>query len=870
MGRNIDDELQFHLEQAIEDNIRAGLTPEEARRKALIELGGIQQTKEAYRDEFRFARLFEQAGQDLRYGMRQLRRSPGFTTVAVLTLALGIGANTAIFTLINALLLRHLPVRDPQNLAQLLLIEQGRRGDSFSYPAIRALADRTDIFSGVCGYTPARFGVGMGGDTELVTGAQVTGDFYETLGLVPAAGRLLTRQDDERGADPVAVVSYRYWQGKLAGAAAAIGRTLVINGQSVTVVGVSSPAFTGANVGEIADITTPLATIALLSADKLQASQQRLRVLARPRPGLSREQLKARLDIVWPQINSAAISGSMSAERREVLRHSRIEIAAGGTGWSPLGGQFRRPLIVLMAMVGLVMLIACANVANLLLARASARGREIAVRMAIGASAQRIIRQLITESVLLSAMGALAGLVLAYFGSTFLLDLISSGRRDPIMLDLKPDLRILGFTAAVAVFTALFFGLAPAMRVGSMGTGSTLRDARGITLSRSRLEKTLVISQIAFSLLLLTGAGLFVRTLQNLERLDPGFRQEGVLLMTIDAHLERKDAALVAFYQELLAAFERLPGVKSASLSNNTPLSGGIWSGPVTLSGQTTPMTGSVHFNRISPRFFETLRTPFVAGRDFTLRDQSGSTPVAIANQAFVRRYFPGRPALGEHVSAGSAGTDLEIVGIVEDAVSFSLREPAPPALYIPYFQYPRFGYTTFEVHADGISPVAALMREEVRTRIPQLIAQAQVLTLTGQVKQSLGQERLLATLAGGFGALASLLAGVGLYGLIGYTVARRTSEFGIRMAIGAQRSDILRIVLHDVMRLLIAGVAVGIPCALAAARLVRGLLFGLYPDDPLTLAAAVVMTLATVLLAAMLPAWRAARIDPMAALRSE
>jgi len=372
---------------------------------------------------------------------------------------------------------------------------------------------------------------------------------------------------------------------------------------------------------------------------------------------------------------------------------------------------------------------------------------------------------------------------------------------------------------------------------------------------------------------MLIGAGLFVRTLRNLEGVDPGFRHEGVLLMTFDARGGGlRESALASFYQELLARFERLTGVKSASLSGNTPLSGGIWSGPVTVSGLQTPTEQSVHFNNVAPRFFETLGMPLLIGRDFTLRDQPGAPPVAIVNQAFVRRYFPVGRVLGERVSANSIGKDAEIVGVVEDAVSYTLREPAAPAVYIPYLQHPkRMGYTTFEVYAEGsLSHVASLMRDEVRTLLPELTRQVQVETLTEQVRRSLAQERLLATLAGAFGVLASLLAGIGLYGLLGYMVTRRSSEIGIRVALGARRFDVLWMVLRDAIALVVVGVFIGVPCAFAATRLIRGFLFGLGPDDPLTIASAVAMLLATALLAALLPARRAAKVDPIVALRCE
>jgi predicted permease len=564
-----------------------------------------------------------------------------------------------------------------------------------------------------------------------------------------------------------------------------------------------------------------------------------------------------------------AVTPKMQPERRRVLLSSSIDVTPGGTGWSGLRGQFRRPLLLLMGVAGLVLLIACANVANLLLARATARRREIALRLAIGGGRGRIIRQLLTESVVLSSIGAACGIAIAWIGARFLVDLLSSGRREPIVIDLSADWHVLGFTSAVALGTGILFGLAPAVRATAIGPGAALKnDNRTSASSRTRLAPALVVFQLALSLVLLIGTGLLVRTLRNLQHLDAGFHHEGVLLMNVDARRAGfDDARLAMLYQDLLERLEHLPGVQSASLSMNTPLSGGIWSGPVSVRNQPQPATA--HFNAVAPGYFETLRTPLLLGRDFTLHDGPGAPPVAIVNEEFVRRYLAEGNPLGRHITVGS---EMEIVGVVKDATSFSLWEPPPPAVYMAYFQRPQdIGIATFEVYAAGaLTQVAAELRDGLRAALPQTPVQYQIQTLTEQVQRSLIQERMLASLATCFGLLALLLAAVGLYGMLAYTVIRRTGEIGVRMALGARQQQVLWLVLGDAFRLLALGIAAGLPVAWAAVRLVSSMLFGLTPTDPLTILVATVLLVAVALLAGYVPARRASRVDPMVALRYE
>lgn len=873
--RDLDRELVSHLDLEAEEQQQSGLSREDADYAARRAFGNTTFVKDDMRAMWTWT-SFDHLANDLRYALRTMRNNPGFSTAAILSLALGIGANTAIFSLMNALLLRSLPVPNPAGIVQLLLVEQGRPGSSFGYPSIGALARRTDIFTGVCGFTSAAFNVGSRDGSERVAGAWVTGGYYPTLRIDAFAGRLLTPDDDRPGAPPVAVLSYGYWVNRFARDFGAIGRSIRIEGKSVGIVGVSPPGFSGANVGDAANLTLALAVLPQLLPERrpqLESGPQWLRVLARPRPGISVAQAEARLAVAWPQMAQIATTPRMNAKRREVILNSSIDLVPGGTGWSSLRDQFRRPLLVLMAVTGLVLLIACANFANLLLARGAARQKEIALRFAIGAGRWRIIRQLLTESLMLSLAGATLGIGLAGVGSRLLVALLSSGRRAVVVLDLQPDAGVLLFTSAVAGATGIVFGLVPALRATASGPGPALKADSGITpRTRSRLLPTLVISQVSLSLVLLIGAGLFVRTLRNIEQLDPGFRSEGVLLVNLDARRAgSKDRRPATLYRELLNQFEHLPGVLSASLSSNTPLSGGIYSQPVSINGQ--PLTKeSAHFNSVGPRFFETMGTPLVLGRDFTDRDGPGAVAVAIVNEAFARRYFTEAHPLGQQISdSESLYRPMEIVGIVKDTVSQSLRQPAPPSVYLPYFQYPEtIGFATFEIRASSIAKTVTLLRDALRAKFPDTPVQAEFLTLSEQVQRTLIQERMLAALGACFGLLALTLAAVGLYGLLAYTVARSTSEIGIRMALGAQRTEVLGLVLRSALRLLAFGIALGIPAAWAGSRLIASMLFGLTATDPFTVLGSTVLLGTAALVAAFVPALRASHIDPMVALRYE
>jgi putative ABC transport system permease protein len=624
-------------------------------------------------------------------------------------------------------------------------------------------------------------------------------------------------------------------------------------------------------VGQIADITLPLGVLPQIRPDRaynLDRSSWWLRVLARPLPGISRAQTKARLAVVWPGLRDSAVDGlSTGAHRR--MEGATLDLTPGGTGYTDLRRQFRKPLMVLMTVVGLLLLIACANVANLLLARAAARQREIAVRLAIGASRARIIRQLLTEGLLLSMCGAAVGILLAWAGSRALVNLLSSG----LVLDVRPDWLVLAFTAATGCATGILFGIAPAFRGTAAGPGVALREK--ISIARSRVAPLLVSTQVTLALLLLIAGGLFVRTLWNLHNVDAGFRGNGVLVVNADGAREGyKGSAAAAFYETILSQVEALPGVQSASYSLITPLAGGGISQDVSINGRLVSQE-QVPFNSVSRGYFETMGTPVVQGREFTARDTAGAPRVAVVNQAFARRYLPDGNVLGQRLTVGSNPSPLEftVVGVVTDSIYESLRQAAPPTVYSPIVQRESakpggFG-VTIEAHVAGsLSRVADSVRSAIQPRLPGSPVAAHA--LTEQVERALTRERLMATLAAGFGILGLVLAAVGLYGLLAFTVARRTNEIGIRLALGAMRREVLWMVLRHVLVLLAVGIAIGIPIAWTCSQFISSMLFGVNGTDLWTIAAATATLTAAGLLAGFLPAWRASRVDPMVALRYE
>ncbi|HEV8144734.1 MAG TPA: ABC transporter permease [Bryobacteraceae bacterium] len=814
--------------------------------------------------------------QDLHYALRALRSTPGFTAVAVLSLALGIGANTTIFSLIDAVMLRSLPVSRPEQLVQIPLANKPG-GTVYSNPLWEELRDRQDVFSGVFALGLGTVNLASGVEAQPTQANLVSGDFFKTLGVRAALGRTFTAEDDRRGCPGVAVLSYDFWRRQFGGNPGVLNQPISVDGHRFDVIGVAQPGFSGVDIGRAINLMLPLCTEAILHGKNPMLDARGttwLRVIGRPKPEVSREQVLARLQILAPQIFAATVPPRMSATNQAAYLKASFEIAPVATGYSSLRREYRMPLFILMGIVGAVLLIACANVANLLLARAAGRQREIAIRLALGAGRGRLIRQLLTESLVLAAAGAGLGLTLALWLGPVLVRLLST-TRDVVSLDLSPSPLVLAFTAAVAIATGLIFGLAPAWGGTRVSPNAAMKEnSRGIVQGRSRISagKVLVTGQVALSMVLLAGAALLLGSFRKLATLDAGFESERVLVVEVDLRRAAAPEKRAATYQEILDRVRQIPGVRQASASDNTPVSGDTWVGTIrveTPEGHSTDE--GVFFNRVSPQFFATLGTRLLAGRDFDTRDRQGAPKVAIINETLARKAFGGSNPVGRrYQEVGSSSDPVEIVGVVADAKYQSLRDAAPPTVYRALAQETAPGATKrIELAAQG-SPteLIARVKKSIEELNPSISLGFQ--TLSVQVAESLVRERVLATLSGFFGGLALLLATIGLYGVMAYSVARRRNEIGIRMALGAPSSGILRMVLREVTTLVVAGLTLGIAAAMASTRLLEGFLYGITARDPWTLSLAGAVLASVALLAGYLPARRASRVDPMVALREE
>jgi predicted permease len=879
-NRELADEFASHLEMQIEDNLRAGMTPAEAKRHALLKTGGLSLAQENYRNR-RGLPFIDTALRDLQYAGRLMRRSPAFTLVAVLSLAFGIGANTAIFTIINAVMLRSLPIEDPSRLVQ---IKQGENGE-LTNPIWEHVRDHQNAFSGALAYAERRFDLADGGESHFAQGMFVSGEFFRVLGVAPLKGRVLSGYDDRRGARALAVLSYSFWQRRFAGDPDIAGKTVRLNKHAFEIVGVTPPWFTGLNVDRGFDVAIPLACEPVLHPDRSSLDQRSdwwLTLLGRLRPEESISQAAARMKLFAPEVNRATLPPNYETkDQAEYLKNSFTLSPAAG-GFSETGSEYRGALFLLMGIVGLVLLIACANVANLLLARASARQREIAVRMAIGASRARIVRQLLTESLLLSLLGAAGGFLLALVGSRLLVRLISTAA-NPLDIDISPDLRVFGFTIAATLLTALLFGLAPALRATRIELEQALKEnARGAVAGASRfnLGKALIIGQVAISLMLLVGSGLFLGTLSHLLTIDAGFNRKNVLVVSADfqqASVPKSQRVLV--YGEILERLRAIPGVVSASSSAIIPISGRGWNDVVQAEDfkPASFMDGLAFLNGVSTEYFKTLRTPLLIGRDFEAHDDLVAHKVVIVNESAARHFFGTVNAVGKTVGVhlrpeipGAGPEPCEVIGVVKDAKYARIDERPVRTLYLASAQdtnpAPNIG---FELRSNG--PVERLI-PSIRAAIAGVNRDASLefRNFEIQVDDSLLRPRVVALLSTAFGVLALLLAMVGLYGVTSYAVARRKGEIGIRMALGQQQKSVTWLMLRDVLVLLAIGIVVGLAASLASGRLVASLLYGIRPSDPVQLAGAVLILAAATVTAAYLPARRAARLDPMVALREE
>jgi len=864
----MDEELRAWLEAAAAQKIRSGMSPAEARRSAMADMGSMESVKEEIRAAG-WESGIEALGRDVRFSIRLLKKAPFFTAVVVLTLALGIGANTAIFSLIDAMLLRSLPVRNAEELVEV-------SHASFTNPLWEQVRAQQDVFSGVFAWSTDRFNLSPSGMVSYASGLWVSGDFFRTLGLKPAAGRLLTDADDRRGCANRAVLSYGYWEQHYGGSGGAIGSTILLDGHPFQVIGVAPAGFFGMDVGWKFDVSIPICASAVFDGQQSRLDRRSwwwLRVAGRRKAGIGMAQVKARLAALSPTIFGAVVPTNWDVESQKRFRQRVLAPAPAATGLSGLRAQYEQPLRVLMAVVGLVLLIASANIASLQTARAAARGREMAMRLALGASRARLARQLITECVLLSMAGAFLGLWFARWGNTILLRYLSTVH-NTVFLDFSPDGRVLGFTTAVAVLTALLFGVGPAWWGTRIPLTSAIKEThasdRGI---RGRLRLWIVGSQVALSLVLLVTAGLLLRSFRNLATLDPGFDRDHVLLVSVT--LPRANERAEAVYDEIERRLRALPGVTGAGRSWNTPLSHVEWNTNIVSDAAHAPQGDDAlaYFNFVSGDYFDTLRMRLLAGRNFNAGDTTSSMAVAVINETLARRFFPGLDAIGRTFRVEGEARKLEapvqVVGVVKDAKYESLREDTLATVFRPISQMDETGASNFEVRtklsqaamADAIRDTAAGVSRDTSIEIH---------TLAAQVDDAMSRERLLAALAGFFGGLALVLAMIGLYGTLSYLVTQRRVEFGIRMALGAPAQSILGLVMRDVALLLLGGIAAGTGLALAATRWLGSILFGLGPQDSATLAASAGLLAAVSLTAGYLAARRAAKLDPISALRHD
>jgi putative ABC transport system permease protein len=828
---------------------------------------------------------------DLRYAARTLRNNPGFTAVAVLSLALGIGANVAIFQLLDAVRLRTLPVKDPRKLAMLQLADTtGMRGNQSSpYAALtnpiwerfRDTQDASAPFAGVLAWADNDFNLAPGGETRLARGLFVSGDFFRVLGVQPIAGRVFTAADDRKGCGlPGAVVSYAFWQRELAGDAAVVGRKLTLNDRVVEIVGVTPAGFSGVEVGRSYDVAVPICSQAALWSDGNwldDGTTWWLTVMGRLQPGGTLRKANAQLRATSAGLFQATLPANYPAVNVKDYLKFKLEAVPAQSGVSALRTEYSDPLYLLLATTGLVLLIACSNLANLTLARATAREHEIAVRLAIGASRGRLVRQLMAESVLLAVAGGACGLLLAGELGRLLVGLLGTPG-DSLFLDLAPDGGVFAFAAAISGFTCILFGLVPALRSTRRAPADVMKaGGRSLTTSRERfgLRQTLVVSQVALSMVLLVSALLFSGSLRKLLAVDAGFRQNGILIVDLDfRRLKLPVAQRTAFKRDMLQRMQALPGALSAGEAYLLPLSGGSNSNNVWLDGADSNPKIEAKFARIGDGYLKTLGVALLAGRDFDGRDTALSPPVAIVNRTFARKLGLGANPVGKRfrreATPSQPETVFEVAGLVKDTKYLNLREEFRPIAFLATSQdADPDTFAQFLVRFDGPLPdVTARIKQAVKQVNPAIGVDYRA--FDQMVREGLLRERLMATLSGFFGALAALIAAVGLYGVMSYLVVKRTNEIGIRMALGANRRNILSLVLREAAMLLAVGLAAGAVLAVAGGYAAGSLLFGLRSTDAGILGMAAALLASVTIAASYLPAWRAARLDPMAALREE
>jgi predicted permease len=894
--KHLDAELRFHVDHQTADYIAAGMKPEEARRRARLEFGGLDQVKEECRD-VGSARFVEMLVQDLRFGLRRLAKNPGFMTVAILSLALGIGASTAIFALIDTVMLRTLPVKHPEQLVQLVCRyhhrpnpeHSGNGSDNeeptFSYPLFEQFRKRDDVLVNTFAFVPLgttkeTVSVAADKNASMADGELVSGGYFSGLGVQPILGHAISDADERPGAPQVAVISYGYWNRRFGRDATVLDKAITVGGQPTTVIGVAPLEFFGVEPGRSIDLWLPLSKYGGLQPYGIKASGREmfengdwwwLDIMGRLKPGLSPVQAQAPVEVAFQQAAAATLSKKPKPEDGV-----HLVLVPAAKGLETLRNQFSEPLHILGLGVLLVLLIACANVATLLLADANARAREIGVRLSLGAGRGRLISQLLSESLLLAIMAGALGVAIALWGARILARLLTG---DASLLGLVHiNGLVLAFTAAMVLLTAVLFGLAPAIATTRVDLVPTLKATLGQVLGTARFAtgKALVIGQIAVSLVLLVDAGLLVRTLYNLEHANLGFRQQNLLVFKLDGtQLGYSGLQLQGLYDRVLDGMRALPGVRGASNSRLALLTGWETDSGFSADVRTRREQGNgAQFNVVGPKFFETLGIPTLLGRGIEAKDVDGAPKIVVVNTAFAKKFFGDTDPVGHRLSDGDKfdpGDSAEIVGVVANAKYDRLRREVRPTVYYPAAQMTEStGSMYFEVRSAGDPmPLVSEIDRAVRDIEPNLPL-ADVKSETQQISQDLVAEHMFARLATFFGLAALLLTSIGLYGTMAYRVSRRTHEIGIRLALGAQRRSVLANSLGEALVLAVAGIAIGLPASIAAARVIANSFYGVTAKDPATLAASTGSVLLVALLAAWRPARRATKTDPMVALRYE
>jgi predicted permease len=879
----LDDELRFHLEQHVEAQVSRGVTTEEARRRAVIAIGGLDQQKDACRDT-RGVTLIDHAGRDVRYAARMLRANPGFTLVALLSLAVGIGANTAIFQLIEAVRLRTLPVPRPEELTEVR-IAGGNGGwgisenenSQLTFPIWEQIRGQQKAFSGVFAWGTTPFLIGSGPDARLVAGLWMSGEAFPTLGLAPRVGRLFGPADDRRGCSPTVVLGDTFWRAQFGGDPSVIGRPLTILNRPVPIVGVTAPEFFGLEVGKRFDVALPTCAAAIFGSPTDRQDYFWLSAMGRLRDGWTVTRAAEHLDTLSRGIFEATAPVDRQPASIERYRRFRLTALPASNGVSSLRTTYAGALWLLLGMTGLVLLIACTNVMNLLLARAGAREREIGVRLALGASRGRVVSQLLTESIVLAVSGAGLGVVLASPLSRGLVTLLAT-TSNPLDLELRAGWPALAFACGAGLMTCLLFGLVPAFRASRTNPGVAMKtEGRGVTSNRDRLlvQRSLVAAQVAISLVLLFGAALFVRSFRNLITLDTGLRRDGVMFaMFADFSDRPSPERVLAAESELLERIRSAPRVDAAAITTQFPLNGSSWTQGIELPASRSPERRSSKFTYVSPQYFNTVGMRLRAGRDFDEGDTATSRRVALVNETFARRYLGSANPIGVSVRTVAEprfpSTVYEVIGVVSDTKYSALREPIPPITFVPIAQHPSPRPWSGIVIRSTAPPstVMAAVKRAVGELHPNMTMGFSVFET--QVRDGLARERILAWLAGSFGVLAALLATIGVYGMISYLVVRRRHEIAIRLALGSGRMRVVRLILREIAILLVVGLVLGGVLAAGMASGAGSLVFGLSPRDPMTLVEAAGVLAAIGFLASSLPAFRASRGDATAALRSE